>query len=717
MSRVIMLLPLGDSVGIKTITLGLIQAIQQQNLNITFFQPISNNVISNNCLDTILNAIKDDKSINIIPSIKKIILKNIYDRNQYTCMMDKIFEYYNLNIGISDVILINGLTVKNTNPFINKINYEIACNLNAEIIFVSVLQNHKYFNLKQELKMIHNFYGIDKNLNIIGIIVNQINQCSTIKNNTNDFTVDNYFNIVPFNHYDINSFIKNSNIKLLAHIPLNMQLIRISVMNLLKYLKLDIIHDNSTSLCIIQFIFLLECYASDILKNLKHNSLVIISFYNIVVLKNLLHDFQTHLKISLLVITNVNLSEFSSQNWIQQIKKTCLSVIITPQNTLNFLFDLKKVHFKTKDTQSLFFDAEKKIIANYIDKDWVKSLKQPVVKNNSYLSPIEFRYHLRMLAKKSLFKKIVLPEGHEPRIIKAAIFCYKNNIADCILLGDRKNIYNIASKNNIQLDEKIKILNPNIISKNYIDLLIKLRQHKGMNKIIANKQIKNNIILGTLMLQNGDVDGLVAGSVTTTAESIRPGLQLIKMDKKYSLVSSAFFMLLPNRVCIYADCAINADPDYKQLSEIAIQSAETAILFGIEPRIAMISYSTGQSGFGDKVKIVNQATVLLKEKYPNLVVDGPMQYDTAMTLDIAKIKLPNSKVAGKANILIFPDLNTGNTTYKAVQRSANIMCIGPMLQGLKKPINDLSRGASIEDIIYTIALTVVQSSSLDKNKI
>ena len=216
-----------------------------------------------------------------------------------------------------------------------------------------------------------------------------------------------------------------------------------------------------------------------------------------------------------------------------------------------------------------------------------------------------------------------------------------------------------------------------------------------------------------MMIENNEVDGLVSGAVHTTANTIRPPLQIIKTAPGSSLVSSVFFMLLPEQVLVYGDCAINPDPTAEQLAEIAIQSSDTAKAFGIEPKVAMISYSTGSSGKGADVDKVREATRIAKEKRPDLVIDGPLQYDAAIMANVAASKAPNSPVAGKATVFIFPDLNTGNTTYKAVQRSANLVSIGPMLQGMRKPVNDLSRGALVDDIVYTIAITAIQSQQLD----
>ncbi len=246
--------------------------------------------------------------------------------------------------------------------------------------------------------------------------------------------------------------------------------------------------------------------------------------------------------------------------------------------------------------------------------------------------------------------------------------------------------------------------------------MCELRKSKGLTEEQAREQLKDTVVLGTMMMAQNDVDGLVSGAVHTTANTIRPALQLIKTAPGASIVSSVFFMLLPGQTVVYGDCAVNPNPNAEQLAEIAIQSADSAKAFGIEPRVAMISYSTINSGSGPDVDTVIEATKLVKEKRPDLAVDGPLQYDAAVVESVAKSKAPNSPVAGKATVFVFPDLNTGNCTYKAVQRNANVLSVGPMLQGLRKPVNDLSRGALVEDIVYTIALTAIQAVQMEQAK-
>ncbi|MGB0360890.1 MAG: phosphate acetyltransferase, partial [Endozoicomonas sp.] len=327
------------------------------------------------------------------------------------------------------------------------------------------------------------------------------------------------------------------------------------------------------------------------------------------------------------------------------------------------------------------------------------------------LSPPAFRYQLVQRAQEAR-KRIVLPEGDEQRTIQAAAICQERGIAQCILLGQCTVIEQVAKDNGIMLPDGLVIMEPDSVRSRYIEPMVELRKGKGLTAPMAEAQLEDTVVLGTMMLTMNEVDGLVSGAIHTTANTIRPAFQLVKTKPEAGgLVSSIFFMLLPEQVLVYGDCAVNPNPDSEQLANIAIQSADSAIAFGIEPRVAMISYSTGASGVGADVERVREATAIARAKRPDLVIDGPLQYDAASVESVALSKAPGSTVAGRATVFIFPDLNTGNTTYKAVQRSADVISVGPMLQGLNKPVNDLSRGALVDDIVYTIALTAIQAEN------
>jgi phosphate acetyltransferase len=348
-------------------------------------------------------------------------------------------------------------------------------------------------------------------------------------------------------------------------------------------------------------------------------------------------------------------------------------------------------------------------VADALDPAWLATLPTP--SHAPRLSPAAFRRSLTAMARQA-DRRIVLPEGAEPRTVRAAVQCAAKGIARCVLLAPPADVEAVCAEQGLVLPAGVEVLDPRLVGAQHVDALVEARRHKGMTADKARQELVSTVVLGTVMLALGEVDGLVAGAVHTTADVLRPALQVLGTRPDAELVSSVFFMLLPDEVVVYGDCAVNPDPDAGQLADIAVQSALSARAFGIDPRIAMISFSTGTSGSGTNVEKVAEATRLVRERRPDLLVDGPLQYDAAATASVAASKAPDSPVAGRATVFVFPDLNTGNTTYKAVQRSADVVSIGPMLQGLAKPVNDLSRGALVDDIVYTVALTAVQASRL-----
>ncbi|WP_047416414.1 phosphate acetyltransferase [Cellulophaga sp. Hel_I_12] len=330
------------------------------------------------------------------------------------------------------------------------------------------------------------------------------------------------------------------------------------------------------------------------------------------------------------------------------------------------------------------------------------------------ITPRMFQYNLLKRAKSSK-KHIVLPEGSDERILMAAKQLIDADVVSLTLLGDEKNIKAKIAALDIGLDtRKISIIDPktsaNFLA--YATTLFELRKHKNVNLAMAKDLMEDVSYFGTMMVHMGHADGMVSGAIHTTQHTILPALQFIKTRPEVSIVSSVFFMCLPNRVTIFGDCAINPNPSAEQLSEIAISSAATSTAFGIEPKIAMLSYSSGASGVGEDVDRVRKATEIIRLKRPDLKVEGPIQYDAAVDSKVGKSKLPNSEVAGQASVFIFPDLNTGNNTYKAVQRETGALAIGPMLQGLNKPVNDLSRGCTVDDIFNTVIITAIQAQGL-----
>jgi phosphate acetyltransferase len=365
------------------------------------------------------------------------------------------------------------------------------------------------------------------------------------------------------------------------------------------------------------------------------------------------------------------------------------------------------------------FESKRKIAAalgifdSHVDLPAV--LERIAVSRSSRVTPLMFEYDLIMRAKERQ-QRIVLPEGTEERILKAAEILLLRGVVEVILLGVEKEVRSRIAEFGLAMSG-VTIVDPAVsdLREGFGENYFELRKHKGISKEFSFDLITDVSYFGTMMVHRGLADGMVSGAVHTTQHTIRPALEIIKTRPGCSIVSSVFLMCLPDRVLVYGDCAVNPDPNAQQLADIAISAARTSEMFGIEPRIAMLSYSTGESGTGADVDKVREATQIARKLRPDLKLEGPIQYDAALDSEVAKVKMPESQVAGRATVFIFPDLNTGNISYKAVQRSAHAVAVGPVLQGLNKPVNDLSRGCTVTDIVNTVAITAVQAQA-DKER-
>ncbi len=389
--------------------------------------------------------------------------------------------------------------------------------------------------------------------------------------------------------------------------------------------------------------------------------------------------------------------------------ETIVPILQVEKGTFQAVTDVNKIRARIASA-----DKEKISTAIRLFEKWVdeKALAERIVAFHSdSLTPRMFQYQLVKRAKETK-KHIVLPEGEDDRILMAADMLIRQNVVELTILGVRESIETAVKRLNLSLDlDKVQIENPENSTKfeEYAKTLHELRKSKGVTLEMARDLMHDVSYFGTMMVHKGEADGMVSGAVHTTQHTIRPALQFVKTKPGVSTVSSVFFMCLPNRVSVFGDCAVNPNPTSEQLADIAISSAESARMLGIAPKVAMLSYSSGASGAGEDVDKVRKATELVRERRPDLKVEGPIQYDAAVDPDVGKKKMPDSEVAGQASVLIFPDLNTGNNTYKAVQRETGALAIGPMLQGLNKPVNDLSRGCTVADIFNTVVITAIQA--------
>ena len=384
-----------------------------------------------------------------------------------------------------------------------------------------------------------------------------------------------------------------------------------------------------------------------------------------------------------------------------------LPIITTPLGTYDTARNITTTRGRLAADSPLKFDTALALFEQHVDS--AALLDRLNVSRAEVVTPLMFEYDLLARARGDR-KHIVLPEGGDDRILHAASTLLRRGVAELTILGDDSEVRGRASELGLDISAArvVSPFDPELRTR-FAEEYARLRAHKGMTVDVAREVVADVSYFGTMMVHLGLADGMVSGAMHTTAHTIRPGFEIIKTRPDVSIVSSVFLMCLADRVLVYGDCAVNPDPDAAQLADIAVSSASTAAQFGVEQRVAMLSYSTGSSGSGADVEKVRQATALVHERCPELMVDGPIQYDAAVDAAVGRSKMPDSEVAGRATVFIFPDLNTGNNTYKAVQRSAGAVAIGPVLQGLNKPINDLSRGALVQDIVNTVAITAIQA--------
>jgi len=712
-SRTIMLIPTGTSVGLTSVSLGVIRAMERKGVRLSVFKPIAQPRAGGDKPDQTTMIIRKNSSIPAADPLKMSRVESLLGANQQDVLMEEIIARYHENTKDAEVVLVEGLVPTRKHQFANALNYEIARTLNAEIVFVMALGNDSPAQLKERIELTQSSFGGSKNKNITGVIINKLNAPVDEQGRTrpdlseifDDSTKASVANIDP------KQLFADSPLPVLGCVPWSFDLIATRAIDMCRHLNADVINEGEIATRRVKSVTFCARSLPHMLEHFRPGSLLVTSADRPDVLVAACLAAMNGVEIGAILLTGGYEIDSRIAKLCERAFQTGLPVFMVKTNTWQTSLSLQSFNLEVPSDDTQRVEKVQEYVANYINADWIESLTATSERSRR-LSPPAFRYQLTELARKA-GKRIVLPEGDEPRTVKAAAICADRGIATCVLLGNPDEIQRVAAAQGVELGKGIEIVDPEVVRNNYVPRLVELRKNKGMTEVVAQEQLEDNVVLGTMMLESGEVDGLVSGAVHTTANTIRPPLQLIKTAPNSSLVSSVFFMLLPEQVLVYGDCAINPDPTAEQLAEIAIQSADSAHAFGIEPRVAMISYSTGTSGAGSDVEKVREATRIAQEKRPDLVIDGPLQYDAAIMEDVAKSKAPNSAVAGRATVFIFPDLNTGNTTYKAVQRSADLISIGPMLQGMRKPVNDLSRGALVDDIVYTIALTAIQSQQAE----
>jgi len=702
-----MLIPVGSGVGLTSVSLGLLHACQQKGIKVGHFKPISQP--SRNSLAKKNKTIDAIKLSQNSTSVSLSYVEGKMGDGLHDVVLEEIVANFDDFNADHDVVIIEGLVPTARQPYAGRINRDVAQALSADIVLVAAPGNDNAEEFEDRLEVSAETYGGIKNKHLRGCVINKLNGPAQDEFGLlpREEESESDFNLAQWQNLEI---FKARHFNLLGSIIWEKDLVAPRVIDISNYLEAKVINCGDMQHRRFRSVAFCARTVSNLVSYLVPGRLIVTPGDRTDIIIATCLSALNGTKLGGLILTNG--FEPSEQVWelCQQALDAGLPVLSVPWDTWQTSRHIMSFNPEIPQDDLQRHEKVKQHVADQLSSAWLETLTSKN-DNISLLSPPAFRHKLTELARQAN-KLVVLPEGTDIRTIKAAAICCERNIARCQLIGNKEEILQIAEHQGIHLPESLLITDPNTIRANYVAPMVELRKSKGLTDVIAEEGLKDNVVLATMMLQLGQVDGLVSGAVNTTANTIRPALQLIKTAPTSSLVSSIFFMLLPDQVLVYGDCAINPEPNAEQLADIAIQSADSAAAFGIEPKVAMISYSTGSSGHGADVEKVAQATALAKAKRPDLVIDGPLQYDAAIMENVAKKKAPNSPVAGKATVFIFPDLNTGNTTYKAVQRSADLVSIGPMLQGMNKPVNDLSRGALVDDIVYTIALTAIQATQI-----
>ena len=431
---------------------------------------------------------------------------------------------------------------------------------------------------------------------------------------------------------------------------------------------------------------------------------------DIVVATAAVRHSETYPRIAGLLLTAGFEPDPSVMRLIEGMERSAVPMLLSDDDTYNTATRVSAIKPQITSDDVRKIERALRLFDEHVDTPALRD-RISVVSSDT-VTPLMFEHRLIDRARKDI-QRIVLPEGSDDRVLQAADHVLRRGIADLTILGEPEAIKERSRVLGLDLSDAT-VIDPRTseLRESFADELAEIRAHKGLTREGAFDLVLDPSYFGTMLVHRGLVDGMVSGAAHTTAHTIRPALQIIKTAPNITTVSSAFFMALADRVLVFADAAVVTNPTVDQLADIAISSAQTAAQLGIDPRVAMLSYSTGDSGSGADVEKVRAATALVHERAPELLAAGPIQYDAAVEPSVGASKLPGSEVAGRATVLIFPDLNTGNNTYKAVQRSANALAIGPVLQGLAKPVNDLSRGATVADIVNTVAITAIQAQGV-----
>jgi phosphate acetyltransferase len=694
MPHTLYLAPCGAKVGLTSVALGLVRALDNRGVRVAFCKPIGQPAAHTTGPERSTHFIRATTSLRPALPISLDEAERLISSDRTDELMERVMRDFHESSANADVVVVEGLAHSSDMPIGAALNVQLVRTLSAQVILAGSLAGLSIEEFDERLEVAATQYGGLDSGTIIGCIINHVPDPQKLP-----------LNALRDSLAAKSRLLERGSFHLIGAIPPNPELTACRAIDIARHLGGEVLHEGEIQSRRVKKISVLARTVPNMLHTFQAGTILVTPVdRSDVIMAVALAALKT--PIAGLVLTGGFDLDQRVWNLSAPGLETGLPVIRVESNSWETATRLHQMDPEVPEDDIERVQLGMDHVALYIDADWIAS--RAAIPVETRMSPAAFCYRVTERAR-AAEKRIVLPEGDEPRTIRAAALCAQRNIARCVLLGNPEEIQRVAAGLEVELPKNLEILDPSLLRANCVGPLVEMRKHKGLTPEDAAELLKDNVWLGTVMLAQAEVDGLVSGAVHSTANTIRPALQIIKTKAGAEVVSSIFFMCLPDQVLVYGDCAVNPDPNAETLADIAIQSADSAERFGIPARVAMISYSTGESGSGADVDKVREATRIAKTKRPDLLLDGPLQYDAASMADVAATKAPDSPVAGRATVFIFPDLNTGNTTYKAVQRSANVISIGPMLQGLRRPVNDLSRGALVEDIVYTIAITAIQA--------
>lgn len=696
MSKGIYVATIEPNSGKSIVVLGLMSMLLGKTARVGYFRPIIgdlNEEEKDNHINTVLSYFEINIDYKKCFAFTRSEVLNLYNQGKSGDVIDTIISKYKHIEDQFDIVLVEGTDFSHeTNSLELDINMLISKNLGIPVIIVARGDKNDLKEITDNVQLAYD--TIKQEADVLSIMINKTNpdNLTALKNLLQDRI---------HNHTDI------------SVIPSINSLLSPTIKEIVNILNGEVLFGNDMLHNLTENFSVGAMQLRNYLTHLKDNSLVITPGDRADIILGALqaHISKNYPKISGIVLTGGLIPEEPILKLIEGLT-SIVPIISVEGGTYSVTNSIGTIKSK------IYADNTEKITTaittfeKHVDTD--KLADKLITFQSDLITPRMFQYNLLQRALKNK-KHIVLPEGYDERVLRAAARLVNAHVVELTLIGEHDKIKETIEKLDIPLDlNDVNIVYPteSPFFEDYVNTFYELRKHKNVNLAMARDTMVDVSYFGTMMVYKGHADGMVSGAVHTTQHTLRPALQFIKTKPGVNIVSSIFFMCLEDRVSVFGDCAINPNPDASELAEIAISSAQTAKDFGIEPKVAMLSYSSGPSGKGADVEKVRTATEIVKLQASQIKIEGPIQYDAAVDLRIGKSKMPDSEVAGHASVLIFPDLNTGNNTYKAVQRETGALAIGPVLQGLNKPVNDLSRGCTVDDIYSTVIITAIQAQEL-----